>query len=264
MIIICPDALRALTGKKSSSVRKDAAALPAALELLVHDNTDDYTSEEGGGSWVTFFMWFLVQEIRKLLNRNNEDTPFFSFSRDWALDQARFDEIPDENVRAIIIGFTNACYTMWKDNHVTVPAHNEVRADCREFCEGCEVEGAWTEVQAEGQPTELEFTCEEDCDAFQDHVSDEIGNRTNNDEAALKRMFKTYMEECGHLIKMPELPPMKLPKFGPPPFNYGRDPFSWDSLIAKTVPKPKPKADPNVFIGYNAGIMVAPETGTWT
>ncbi|MEI6236845.1 MAG: hypothetical protein WCT04_27615 [Planctomycetota bacterium] len=42
------------------------------------------------------------------------------------------------STRGSIIEFTNQCYTAWRESDVSLPDYDEVRSDCRTFCDDCE------------------------------------------------------------------------------------------------------------------------------
>ena len=73
--------------------------------------------------------------------------PGFRFSDYDRIDQEILEEIDDAYTRNLIIAFTNEHYEPWRDKDVSVPDYDDIRRDCRDFCDDCE--SGWTDIHGE-------------------------------------------------------------------------------------------------------------------
>jgi hypothetical protein len=119
---------------------------PAALDVLgkgksqgeaplleVSDDQYDYGIEEGSGLWIPVFIDFIERKVRKL-GRDGR----FSFSSQERIGASLLEEIPSSYVRGLIIRFCNEQYEPWRDRDVDLPDYEEIRADCRSYCDDCD------------------------------------------------------------------------------------------------------------------------------
>ena len=60
--------------------------------------------------------------------------------------------------------------------------------------------------EAEGEVVDREFTCDDDCDAFRDHVDERFRNNIDPNHKALEDRWNDFLEEAGESV-MPELLP---------------------------------------------------------
>lgn len=204
------------------------------LDHQIECDGDDFSQDEGGSRIVEDFLYFLNQVI-------HETVPDFHFSDTRELSQDTFDEIESLHLRNQLTEFTNKTFAYWRDNWIEVPSWDSTRSNCREYCEGCETEGAWTYPEYEGpdpdnedeyedeedpdhtpaQRLEVkrsnerrriqlqrgrddwesdrspEFTCNSDCDAFCEHISEVFDENTRTDTSALRRAWTTFLREKG-------------------------------------------------------------------
>jgi hypothetical protein len=187
VVVLSPKVLKLVKDQLSDS--------PVSNEQRIerNDHADNYSTQEGGGVWIHSFMRFIRDQVRV------RGDPEFRFSCDDIF-QNVFEEIEDPSVRSMMIDFTNECYEMWWRNSVSVPDWGSVSDECRDFCDGCDVDGAWTEREDET----LEFTCMEDCDSFMEHVDGTMLESVDINVSALERMFNTFAEEKGYVFSPPE------------------------------------------------------------
>jgi len=236
--LLCPDRLTRLDDVSHCCV-----------ELEVTDQRDDYCSEDGDGVWIRAYLEFLEDIMRERCCR-----PDFSFSDYEGIAQALLEEIDEPYTRNLIIAFTNEHYESWRDDDVSLPDYDEVRSECRDFCDECD--SGWTETHgeydgplaedvprdedenapdisdeerqarhgrnlerrqererrrcaqedAENEVVDREFTCDECCDSFDDHVSDIFRERVELNLRALRKRWDDFLEEVGEAV-MPELRP---------------------------------------------------------
>jgi hypothetical protein len=213
------------------------------------DHRDDYSTDEGDGVWIATFLNFVAEIVQERTHQ-----PDFSFSDDTDLTQDILDEIEDRYVRRLAIAFTNRHYEQYREHDVELPNYDDVRQDCRSFCDDCE--HGWTitygeydgplpedvpadedertpgltdeerqarhtrnqertrererreaaREEAESEIIDRDFTCEDDCDSFYEHVNDHYLDSINTNWRALKRRWREFLEEVGE-DDMPELVP---------------------------------------------------------
>jgi hypothetical protein len=88
---------------------------------------------DGDGVWIRSYVCFLEKIVSERCH-----LPNFTFNDSNSIRASLFEEIPSDRVRALLIDFTNKCYSAWQDSDVTLPDYDDVRSDCRDFCEDCE------------------------------------------------------------------------------------------------------------------------------
>jgi len=217
--------------------------------LDVTDRRDDYYTEDGDGVWVGAYLEFIEGIVRTRCHQSD-----FCFSDYDCVNQEILDEIDDAYTRRLIIAFTNEHYEPWRDKDVNLPRYDDVRCDCRDFCDDCD--SGWNEIHgeydgpladdvendedeneagiseeeqaarhqhnrererererrrqaqedAESEVVDREFSCEEDCDSFYEHISDIFRERVDLDLKALKQRWEAFLEDAGEAA-MPELQP---------------------------------------------------------
>lgn len=158
---------------------------PAEVCLEVTDSADDHATSEGGGIWVGDFIQFLQERVR------DESGDDFSFDH-CSVDTDLFDEIEDDDLRLILIRFTNEVYNRWKKEAVHVPEWSDVAFRCREFCEDCDAGHEETE-DVEGN-TVRDRICDEDCDNFIEEVESKFIDDVTCDTRALQRMWNQFKQ----------------------------------------------------------------------
>jgi hypothetical protein len=133
MFIVSPRALpKASQGELEVPVPK----------LLVTDNRDDYCTSEGDGLWIEPFLEFLEHRVRERAH-----VPRFQFSETESLHERLFAEIKSSHVRALLVEFTNQHYAPWRDCDVEYPDYDDLRLDCRSYCDECD--SGWHETYGE-------------------------------------------------------------------------------------------------------------------
>ena len=102
-------------------------------ELEVKDCRDHYDMYDGDGVWIESYVRFLEKIVSERCH-----IPQFAFGDTYAIRDSLFDEIPSDHIRALLIEFTNQCYTDWRESDISLPDYDDVRSDCRSFCDDCE------------------------------------------------------------------------------------------------------------------------------
>lgn len=154
------------------------AAVP---DLEVSDCRDDYGSNDGDGVWIRPFLEFIEGIVAERCRLRG-----FQFSCDDRIDDDQLEEIPVRHVRALISQFINAEYESFRNEDVTVPDYNDVRSDCRGYCEDCE--SGWSETHAEYEgPLEEDVDADEDTTAPGLSAKERVARRTRNLERERER-----------------------------------------------------------------------------
>jgi hypothetical protein len=104
--------------------------LPA---LEVSDERNSYDRTDGDGLWIGVYLGFLAEQGR-LLGLEKD----FFFSDESALNEETFEEVPSLFARRLMLEFTNQHYEDWKAQAVTLPDWDEVRSQCRDYCDDCD------------------------------------------------------------------------------------------------------------------------------
>ena len=102
-------------------------------DLDVKDSRDYYDQFDGDGVWISSYIGFLEKAVRERCHLRQ-----FEFTDADAVHKSLFDEIPSDHVRALLIEFTNRHYKDWHESDVSLPDYDDVRSDCRSFCDDCE------------------------------------------------------------------------------------------------------------------------------
>ena len=102
-------------------------------DLEVKDCRDHYDMYDGDGVWIPSYVCFLEKIVSDRCHLRD-----FTFSDNGSIRGSLFDEIPSDHVRTLLVEFTNQYYTEWRESDVSLPDYDEVRSDCRSFCEDCE------------------------------------------------------------------------------------------------------------------------------
>lgn len=235
-----------------SRVCNKNAPAPTGEQNFGRFNRDDYSSEQGNGVWIPAYLRYIESLVRDHTHRP------FTFSGYEELSPRAINEIPNTYIRNLVMRFTASFYVPWSEHDVYVPEYEEVRPDCRDFCDGCDTgfssvyatyEGPLAEdVEADESTAQLglsagemidlvvrnearheererrrrrqesieeqvvstEFTCDEDCDDFVDHVNEEVVNRTDTNLGALREYWRRFAATNG--ASGDRLPPLHPPR----------------------------------------------------
>jgi hypothetical protein len=133
LFIVSPDALRRLA--------EEGFDCPVP-ELTISDDRDGYSTSDGDGLWIMPFVEFIQDILERVFHLRS-----FQFSRDDEIDKQIISEIPQPYARAQIIAFINEHYEDWRDNDISLPDYDDVRSDCREWCDECD--SGWEETHGE-------------------------------------------------------------------------------------------------------------------
>lgn len=129
-------------------------------DLEVEDTRDDYATLDGDGIWIREYIDYLERIVRE-----RGGLPGFAFSDNYRLDLELFEEIPVAYLRALLIEFTNHVYPGWKDSAVDLPDYDDIRGECRGYCDDCE--NAYEEIYGtyDGPLAEEVEADEDECDS---------------------------------------------------------------------------------------------------
>lgn len=172
----------------------------SAITLEVEDDESNYSCYDGYGLFVYHYIKFLVH-----VTRHTTNDPAFNLGDYSVLDSTVFDCIREHNFNLgnILTDFTNQFYEDWRRNELVTPDHEDVRGDCRDYCDSCDY--GWSDYDPDDEDDQREFICEDDCDNFADYVRD---TAHNNIDFADSYLFATLYEEYG--IRVPTFKPRDI------------------------------------------------------
>lgn len=157
----------------------DAEAEIEVPELEVKDCRDHYDMYDGDGVWIPSYTSFLEKIVSERCH-----IPHFTFGDTYSIRDSLFDEIPSDHVRALLIDFTNQCYMAWRESDVSLPDYDEVRSDCRDYCDGCEYAYEETHGTYDGPSVDDVEDDEDDLDQSASKQERHERQRRNRERAA--------------------------------------------------------------------------------
>ena len=158
-------------------------------DLEVTDSRDDYALEDGDGAWIGAYLNFLERIVRRRCHLTE-----FNFSDSDRINQELFDEIPDAYTRALLIRFTNEHYESWHNDDVELPDYDDVRTDCRSYCDDCE--SGWEVTYGEYDGPLAEDVEEDEDDNAADLTDQErTARRQRNRERSRERQRRERAKE---------------------------------------------------------------------